>query len=108
MENDSPGAVGVVLYKLISWDGPPSLSERIRLGPPAQLISLYDTGVPPQLHPDGTFPVPPAAHSYTIAPPRDTYQSGSDFCGDPPGGAKTDGVRGKRQRVDLGRNMEAC
>ena len=46
LENGDTAAGGAVPDILPYRYGPPSLSERLRLGPTAQLRSLYDPGVP--------------------------------------------------------------
>ena len=75
--------------------------------PMAQLGSLYNPGVPLQIHSEVTSTAPWAARAAPFASPSDANQRGSDFCGALTDGAKTNGTRGEMQRMDIGGNIEA-
>ena len=95
-------------YGLPSRDGPKSVSKYLRPVTMAQLGSISDPGVPPQLHLEGTHPVHKVDYKYPIASSRGTNQGGQNFCGALPGSTKTSIARGEIQQVDIGSNMEAC
>ena len=81
MEHVLDGDEFLVMYRLYHGDRSSSLQECFRPVPKAQPRSLHDIGLPLQLHPEGTYQVPQAAHMAPSPVPDHPDERGRDFCG---------------------------
>ena len=106
MEHDPGGEGGEVPDGLHHGNVSPSLLKCVRTGPQAQLRPLYDTGLPPQLLPEGALQVPRGLQS---APPQTTNhpnKGGQNLHGPTEGRTEAEGMGRKEIRLDLGRHVE--
>ena len=95
VDHGPTGAEGVVPDGLHTRDIPLSLQERVCTGPKSQLIPLHGTGMPLQHHPEGTLPVPRAAHTATSLTPDHPDKGGRILCGPTEGNPKAEGETSK-------------
>ena len=88
-------------------DGPPSLQECLRPGPPAQLGPLHGPWLPAERTPVGDNTIPGGAKAVAGEATKKTITDGQTRCGSTESRTKDETAGGEMKRLDLGGNVEA-
>ena len=101
------GTGGAVPDGLHPRDGPPSLQECLRPGPPAQLIPLHGPWLPDERTPTGDKALPGGTKAVAGEATNKTITAGRTLCGSTESRTKAKTVGGEMKRLDLFGNVEA-
>ena len=101
------GTGGAVPDGLHPRDGPPSLQECLRPGPPAQLGPVHGTWLLPERTPVGDKAIPGGTKAVASEATDRTITAGHTLCGSTESRTKAKTAGSEMKRLDLGGNVEA-